>query len=86
MAQVAKDVCDVVNGDPKFGKACLEFLNSSPIIQLYMHTKVQGNDVKVIKFDALYPPNFNGTVRLDAGKTFSAVGMSGKFSFAYKAV
>lgn len=67
---------------PKFGEAALKFLNTSPIIQLHMN--VSGKDsVKVTGFTSKYPPNFTGTVGLDASKVYSATGTNGRVSFAY---
>ena len=67
---------------PKFGEAALKFLNTSPIIQLHMN--VSGKDsVKVTGFTSKYPPNFTGTVGLDASKVYSATGTNGRVSFSY---
>lgn len=84
MAVLARQYANAINQDPKFGAACLTFLNISPIVQLHMQTKVTGNDVAVTSFTSKYPPNFQGTVLLDATKTYYATGINGKCTFAYQ--
>jgi hypothetical protein len=83
IAQLAREVALKINTNPKFSEGCLKFLNSAPIIQAYTYTKVVGEDVQISGFNAIYPPNFQGTVGLDAVKTYSAVGSTGRFSFEY---
>ena len=83
LASLARRVVADINKDPKFGEACLTFLNISPIIQLHMQTKTTGEDVAVAGFTSKYPPNFNGTVALDASKVYYATGVNGRCTFAY---
>jgi hypothetical protein len=83
LASLARRVVADINKDPKFGEACLTFLNISPIIQLHMQTKTTGDDVAVTGFTSKYPPNFNGTVALDASKVYYATGVNGRCTFAY---
>jgi hypothetical protein len=40
--------------------------------------------VAVSSFTSKYPPNFQGTVLLDATKTYYATGINGKCTFAYQ--
>jgi hypothetical protein len=84
MAVLARIYANKINQDPKFGEACLVFLNISPIIQLHMQIKTVGEDVAVTSFTSKYPPNFQGTVALDATKTYYATGVNGKCTFAYQ--
>jgi hypothetical protein len=83
LASLARRVVADINKDPKFGEACLTFLNISPIIQLHMQTKTSGDDVAVTGFTSKYPPNFKGTVALDASKVYYATGVNGRCTFAY---
>jgi hypothetical protein len=85
LAGVAVDIASMVNSDKtiNFSEACLKFVNASPIVQIYTSTQVAGNDVKVSKFDALYPPNFKGSLLLDASKVYYATGNNGRYTFAY---
>jgi hypothetical protein len=83
LASLARRVVAEINKDPKFGEACLTFLNISPIIQLHMQTRTTGDDVAVTGFTSKYPPNFNGTVALDASKVYYATGVNGRCTFAY---
>jgi len=82
LSVLARDVSTNINSDPMFGEACLKFLNTSPIIQLHMSVSGK-NDVKVTGFTSKYPPNFKGTVGLDASKVYAATGTNGRVSFSY---
>ena len=66
VAGVARLVMDSINQDKtlKFSEACIKFLNSSPIIQLYTDADVVNNQVKVTGFRSIWPPQFKGTVRI----------------------
>jgi hypothetical protein len=84
LVSLAMQVAAKINSDPKFGEACLKFVNSAPIIQLHMYIKTpEDNSVAVTKFVSKYPPNFEGTVKLDPSKTYSSTGATGRMSFAY---
>lgn len=87
LAAIAEIIADSVNSDPKFGEACLKFLNSSPIIQLHLQaSKQKDGDVTVNGFTSKYPPNFKGTVALDPSKNYSATSAGGRMNFAYNGV
>lgn len=85
LANVAKDVAKHINGMPEFGKQCIGILNNAGMIQLYTNAGVdkQGN-VKVNGFKAVYPPEFSGTVLLNAGKGYNARGATQKIAFSFK--
>jgi hypothetical protein len=83
LAALARRVSKNVNTDPKFGEACLKFLNSSPIIQLHLNGSEKNDAYVVTGFTSKYPPNFKGTVGLDATKVYSATGIIGRVSFSY---
>lgn len=87
LSAIADIIANRVNSDPKFGEACLKFLNSSPIIQLHMKAnKQKDGDVSVVGFESKYPPNFRGTVALDPSKNYSATAAGGRMNFAYDGV
>lgn len=83
LAALARRVAKNVNADTKFGEACLKFLNSSPIIQLHLNGSEKGDNYTVTGFTSKYPPDFRGTVGLDATKVYSATGIIGRVSFSY---
>jgi hypothetical protein len=83
LSVLARKVVTEINKDPMFGEACLKFLNISPLIQLHLKSKIVGNDVVVTGFESKYPPNFKGTVGLDASKVYAATGTNGRVNFAY---
>jgi len=83
LAALARRVAKNINSDPTFGEACLKFLNSSPIIQLHLNGSEKPDSYKVTGFTSKYPPDFRGTVGLDATKVYSATGIIGRVSFSY---
>jgi hypothetical protein len=83
LAVLAKKVMTDINKDPKFGEACLKFLNTSPIVQLHLKGREGKDSYTVSGFDVKYPPDFRGTVALDASKVYAATGTNGRVSFAY---
>ena len=83
LAALARRVSKNINQDPKFGEACLKFLNSSPIIQLHLNGSEKGGNYTVTGFTSKYPPDFKGTVGLDASKCYAATGTIGRVSFSY---
>ena len=84
LSAIAQVVAEDINSDPKFGEACLKFLNSSPTMQLHASaTKQKDGDVAITGFTSKYPPNFKGTVELDASKNYSATAAGGRMNFAY---
>jgi hypothetical protein len=44
---------------------------------------MKGDNVQVTGFHSKYPPDFKGTVGLDASKVYAATGIIGRVSFAY---
>jgi len=83
LATLAKKVSEYVNHIPEFGQGCLEFLNQASILQIYTSAKVVGTDVHITGFNAIYPPEYSGTVYLDAGKNYFSSRIAGKISFKY---
>jgi hypothetical protein len=83
LAVLAKRVMMAINADPVFGEACLKFLNTSPIVQLHLKGREGKNSYVVNGFEVKYPPDFRGTVALDASKVYAATGTNGRVSFAY---
>lgn len=85
LAGLAKVVADTVNEDcPNFGEACLTFLNSSPLIQIHTDAKADPKGVEITGFRTIWPPQFKGTVRLNAGKSYYTTDAINKFAFEFK--
>ena len=80
---VAKAVAKKVNEDPRFSTEAIALLNTASIIQLYTRVGVKGEDVFVTKYDAVYPPNFQGKVLLDGSKNYYSSRVGGKFAFRF---
>lgn len=86
LSSLVRKVVQEINSDSKFKEACIKFLNTSPIIQLHLRANMKGNNVQVTGFDSKYPPDFKGTVGLDASKVYAATGIIGRVSFAYNPI
>lgn len=85
LAGLAKVVADTVNTQcPNFGEACLTFLNSSPLIQIHTDAKADPKGVLITGFRPIWPPQFKGTVRLNAGKSYYTTDAINKFAFEFK--
>lgn len=83
LAALSRKVSQNINQDPKFGEACLKFLNVSPILQLHLNGSDRGDNYNVTGFSSKYPPDFKGTVVLDPTKVYAATGIIGRVSFSY---
>jgi hypothetical protein len=68
MAAVAKTVAKEINKNPEFAKGAIALLNQSNIIQVYTNMVKQGEDAVLKDFRAVYPPNFEGQIKVDGGK------------------
>ena len=84
LAVLAKDVAADINSDPKFGTMCLQFVNINPIIQIYLTATKKKDDAVITKLTSLYPPNFQGTIVVDARKSYAATGANGRLTFIYE--
>lgn len=81
LSAVSKTCAKVVNANPEFSKGCLALLNQSSIIQLYTNIGKKGNDAVLKDFRAVYPPNFEGVVKLEGGKNYYSSRVGGKMAF-----
>jgi len=80
---VAKKVAAHVNNNPEFSKGAIALLNTASIIQLYTKVGRKGDDVYVVGYDAVYPPNFQGNIALDGSKNYYSSRIGGKFAFKF---
>jgi hypothetical protein len=84
LANVAKLVAKELNKDEEFGNGMLQFMNQASIVQIYTQSKVTDADVLITSFNAVYPPNFDGRIFLNGGKTYTATKIIGKMAFNYQ--
>lgn len=84
LSAIAAEVAEQVNSNPKFSEGCLAFLNYASMMQMYTQAKVDNGDVQITNFTAIYPPNFQGTIVLKAGKSYYASGINQKYVFDFK--
>ena len=83
LAGLARTVAESVNSNPEFTKGALALLNTASIVQLYTKVGTKGSDVAVTSYDAVYPPNFKGTILLDSNKNYFVGPPKGKFAFKF---
>lgn len=83
MAAVAKTVAKEINKNPEFTKGALALLNQSSIIQVYTSMVKQGEDAVLKDFRAVYPPNFEGQIKVDGGKNYYSSRIQGKLAFSF---
>lgn len=84
LSAVAAEVAERVNSNPKFSEGCLAFLNYASMMQMYTQARADKGDVQITDFTAIYPPNFQGTIVLKAGKSYYASGINQKYVFDFK--
>jgi hypothetical protein len=84
MSAVAASVAERVNSTPDFSNGCIEFLNYASMMQMYTSARANGEDVAITGFNAVYPPNFQGTIALVAGKSYYASGINQKYVFDFR--
>ena len=84
LSSIAKHVADRINAMPKMSAGMQAFMNQSSLVQIYLDMKVKGDDAVVTGFRSVYPPNFEGTMVIDAGKSYFATAKPSKFAFGFK--
>jgi hypothetical protein len=84
LSSIAKHVANRLNAIPNMSEGIKAFMNQSSIVQIYLDMKVQGQDAVVTGFRSIYPPNFEGTMIIDAGKSYYATMKPSKFAFGFK--
>lgn len=83
MAAVAKTVAKEINKNAEFTKGALSLLNQSSIIQVYTKMAKRGDDAVLSDFRAVYPPNFEGQIKVDGGKSYYSSRIQGKLAFSF---
>ena len=84
LSSIAKHVANRLNAMPKMSQGIQAFMNQSSMVQIYLDMKVKGQDAVVTGFRSIYPPNFEGTMVIDAGKSYFATAKPSKFAFGFK--
>ena len=84
LSSIAKHVANKLNAIPNMSEGIKAFMNQSSIVQIYLDMKVRGQDAVVTGFRSIYPPNFEGTMLIDAGKSYYATMKPSKFAFGFK--
>jgi len=82
LANTAKIVADSINAKPDFSTQTVNLLNQSSIIQAYTRMSTSGDDAIVTGIDTVYPPNFKGTIYLDAAHNYWGKGVKDRISFS----
>ena len=89
LAGLANQLAESLNNDKnlKLSEACLKFINSSPLIQLYMNTKTvptpKETTVEVTGFTAIWPPQFAGRIEVSDRMYQTNKSPNGRMSFSF---
>jgi len=83
LSAVAKTCAAKINQNPEFTKGALALLNQSSIIQVYTKMGKKGDDAVLGSFTAVYPPNFEGILKVDGGKNYYSSRVGGKMAFFF---
>lgn len=81
LAAIAYRVADYVNQNTDFGKAASEILNNAALVQMYTDTKVQGDNIVIVRFTAVYPSNTVTGVIMRADKSYMSTQGKGNLVF-----
>lgn len=81
LSAASKTVAKFINSDDRFSKGAIALLNQSSIIQVYTNIGKSGNDAVLKDFRAVYPPNFQGKVKVEGGKNYYSSRVGGKMAF-----
>ena len=85
LAGLANLLAQNLNNDKKLklSEACLKFINSSPLIQLYMNTRTMSDSVEVKGFTAIWPPQFAGQIEVTDRMYQTNKSPNGRMSFSF---
>ena len=84
LTNIAKNLANAINRNREFTKGCLAFLNQSSIVQIHSTVIAKGEDVMFTDFLSVYPPNFTGIVKADAGKSYTSTQIKGRIGFSFQ--
>lgn len=71
MAGLARAVVNKLN-DEDFTDTIKQILNNANVIQMYFETTMKGKDLIAKGFKLVWPPRFDGKIKFDSVKSFSA--------------
>lgn len=83
LASIATQVADQLSTGTKLNNLMKLLLNNSSMVQIYCTMAVKGNDAQVTGFNAIFPPKFEGNLKILANKGYSATGIKQKFVFDF---
>lgn len=84
LAIVARLVAAKINNDPRLTQFFKAVLNKSDLVQITSRTKVSGDALCFKDFQVIYPPTFQGSVRIDCSSYTSRTKPTRKFSFTFE--
>jgi len=68
-------------GEMPITEAVKDILNYSTMVQIYAGTSKAGDDIKINSFKMVWPPEYDGVVKVDTAKNFTGTEIRGKISF-----
>jgi hypothetical protein len=68
-------------GEMPITEAVKDILNYSTMVQIYAGTSKAGDNIKINSFKMVWPPEYDGVVKVDTAKNFTGTEIRGKISF-----
>lgn len=80
LAAVARKLTDKLNDDD-YTDIVKQILNHANVVQMYFEAVPKGQDLLCKGFKLVWPPNFDGQIKFNSGKAFSATEIKGRIGF-----
>lgn len=80
LAAVARKLTDKLNSDD-YTDIVKQILNHANVVQMYFEAAPKGQDLLCKGFRLVWPPNFDGQIKFNSGKAFSATEVKGRIGF-----
>jgi hypothetical protein len=68
-------------GEMPITEAVKDILNYSTMVQIYAGTSKAGDNIKINSFKMVWPPEYDGVVKVDTAKNFTGTEIRGKIGF-----
>ena len=81
IAAIANQVATHINQNTNFSQAASTILNNGALVQVYTKVTESADQLKISKFETIYPSKMVTGVLLDAGTRYKSGSVDGKFGF-----
>jgi hypothetical protein len=81
---VAYMIRDLIMERGTFAEMTKAILNNSSMVQVVFKMKKKGNDLAIREFKIVYPPKYDGKIKINASKAYTSTALKGKYTFKIK--